>query len=168
MRTVLLSLAIAAVALSLATGAFAQASANANATATIASTIGITKTADMNFGKMLAGTGGTVVLSTASGRTATGGVVLVAGTPAVTAAAFTVTGEPNATYNVTIPTGNVTLTSGGSTMVANAFTSNPAGTAGSLNAGGTQTLMVGATLTVGNAQAVGTYSGSFDVSVAYN
>jgi hypothetical protein len=46
------------------------------------------------------------------------------------------------------------------------FSSSPS--VGQLSAGGTQTLAVGATLTVGSSQATGSYSGSFDVTVNYN
>jgi len=61
----------------------------------------------------------------------------------------------------------VTINSGANTMTVGMFTSNPSG-AGTLSAGGNQTLSVGATLNVGAGQATGTYSGIFSVTVTYN
>ena len=146
---------------------FAQATATA--TATIISPITIVKDVDMNFGNIAVGAiAGTVVLPATGARTITGGVTLPTfniGT--VSAAAFTVTGTALYTYTLTLPTLATTLTSGGNTMSANAFTSSSAGT---LSAGGTQSFTVGATLTVAASQAAGTYvSGTpFTVTVNYN
>lgn len=151
-------------------GAYAQATATATASATIVTPIAITKTADMNFGNVAVqtSTGGTVILAPAGTRTRTAGVTLptVAGT--VTAASFSVTGSGTYTYVITLPSSDVTITSGLNTMAVNTFTSTPSGT-GALTAGA-QTLTVGATLNVGAAQATGTYiSGTpFDVMVNYN
>jgi hypothetical protein len=54
-------------------------------------------------------------------------------------------------------------------MTINAFTSNPNG-AGTLSAGGTQTINVGATLNVLGSQTAGTYTNAtgFPVIVNYN
>lgn len=140
------------------------ASANADATATVVTPIQITKDTDLAFGKFAAGTGGTIVIGTDGTRTKDGNVTVIgAGN---TAAKFTVGGEANCTYAITIPVGNVTLTSAGGTMTANAFTGSQ--TTGTLSALGSDTFTVGATLTAGNAQAPGAYSGTFAVSVDYN
>jgi uncharacterized protein DUF4402 len=98
-------------------------------------------------------------------RTPGGGASLGSGA-AVTAAAFTVSGQGSATYAITLPA-SATVTSGANTMTVNGFTSNPAGT-GTLSGAGSQNLLVGATLNVGASQATGTYSGTFDVTVTYN
>src|SRR5271155_964778 len=60
------------------TGAFAQATATASATANIITPITIALVTNMNFGNIAVSptTGGTVVLGTGNGRTATGGVTL--------------------------------------------------------------------------------------------
>ena len=158
---------LALIGLTFGTYAFAQstATATANATARIITPISISKTADLNFGDVVAsGSLGTVVLSTAGARSTTGGASLGNGA-AVTAAAFTVNGQASATYAITLPA-SATVTSAGNTMTVNAFNSNPSGT-GTLT-GGTQNLLVGATLNVGASQATGTYSGTFDVTVTYN
>ena len=144
------------------------AQATANGTAEVMTPIAISKTADLRFGKFSALTGGTVVIAPAGTRSATGAVVL-SSTNAGGAAAFSVTGDANATYAITLP-GSATIThsvDNTKTMSIGTFTSNPSGT-GTLSGAGSQTVNVGGTLTVGNAQTTGSYTGTFDVSVEYN
>ena len=153
------------------TASFAQATATASATAVIITPIAISKTVDMNFGNVAvsASTSGTVVLSTASGRTTggSGGVTLPSTTGTVAAASFNVTGQASYTYAITLPT-SATLSDGAShTMNVGTFTSNPSST-GTLSSGGAQTLLVGATLSVSAAQAAGTYTSSTAVPVTVN
>lgn len=146
--------------------AAAQATATSSATATIITGIAISNTVGLDFGDVVPGPlGGTVVMTPAGVRSTTGDALLGSGASA-TAAAFTVTGDDGATYSITLPTLPETLASGVNTMTVDNFTSNPSGT-GTLS-GGSQTLNVGATLHVGAVQAIGTYTGSFDVTVAYN
>ena len=154
------------------TMAQSTATASARASATILRPITITKATDMNFGKIVPGiAAGTVVLSPTGDRTTVGGVTIMTtqtGTVAA-AASFTVEGEGAATYSVTLPS-SVSLTGNGTAMTVATFTSTPGDGALSGNAGavGTQTLLVGGTLAVGASQAAGSYSGDFDVTVAYN
>jgi Domain of unknown function (DUF4402) len=158
-----------------ASSALAQQSStvSADATATIITPIAIAKTSDLVFGKLaVGGTGGTVAVGTNDAVTIAGASHTISqpaqstGNPA--AAVFAVTGEGAFTYSITLPAdGAVTLSDGAShTMAVNSFVSNPSGT-GALTAGA-QTLKVGATLTVGNNQTPGNYTGSFSVTVAYN
>jgi hypothetical protein len=127
--------------------------------------IAISNTQPLAFGKFAAGSGGSVTVSAAGARSAGGGVVLVSSVSS--AAQFSVSGDPNLTYSITLPAnGAVVLSSGANTMALSNFSSSPS--VGQLSAGGTQTLTVGATLTVGSSQATGSYSGSFDVTVNYN
>jgi hypothetical protein len=152
------------------TAALAQVSATATATATIVGPIGITNTANMNFGNVaVSNVAGTVVMTPAAVRSVTGGCTLPAITGTVAAGAFNVTGAASYTYAITLPAAATTITSGGNTMTVNTWTSNPSGT-GTLSAGGSQALTVGATLNVGASQAAGTYvSGTpFTVTVNYN
>jgi hypothetical protein len=143
------------------------ATGTGTASATVIQPIAISQTTGLDFGKFSAtGTVGTVVMSTAGARSATGGVSL-SSMAAGAAAAFVVTGEPNATYTITLPATPATLTSGANTMTADTFTSNPVGT-GTLTGAGTQTINVGATLNVGATQAPGTYTGTYSVTVDYN
>ena len=135
-----------------------------------AADIAVSNTQALAFGKFVAGSGGSVTVNASGARSATGSVFLVSsGGGAV--AQFNVTGDPNATYAVTLPADDVvtiTITGGGSSsMAVNSFISSPAST-GTLSAAGAQALKVGATLTVGAGQAVGNYSGTFDVIVVYN
>jgi hypothetical protein len=146
-----------------------SATASASAKANIISPITLTKVvgADLNFGDVVPGaTAGTVVVTPAAVRTSTGGVSLGNGAT-VAAAAFTVGGANNATYSITLPAGPVTITGPTSTMTVDTFTSNPSGT-GTIGATGTQLLNVGGTLNVGINQAIGAYTGTFNVTVAYN
>ncbi|KAF0196210.1 MAG: YapH protein, partial [Bacteroidetes bacterium] len=108
---------------------------------------------------------GTVTITPAGVRSHTGGV-----TPSAIGtynnAIYTATGEPNATYSITLPA-STTISSGANSMTVNNFTSDPTPT-GLLNGGGSQTINVGATLNVGASQATGNYSGTYDVTIAYN
>ena len=163
-------LVIAAIAIVSANSSFAQASATAAASATIVTPITIVKVTDMNFGNVAvsATNPGTVILATTSSRTTGGtGVTLPAVTGTVAAANFTVSGQANYTYAITLPS-SITITGPASaTMTVNGFVSNPA-TTGTLSAGGTQTLLVGATLNVSAAQAAGVYTNATGVAVTVN
>lgn len=167
-RTIKLALvsALAVGSISFGINSYA-ATTTANGTATVIVGMGITKNADLRFGKFSAGTGGTVIMSTASGRTKSGAVTLSA-LDAGGAASFAVTGDSTATYAITLPSTAVTITHTDTvnTMTIDTFTSNPSGT-GTLTAGA-QTLLVGGTLNVASAQAAGAYTGAFSVSVDYN
>ncbi len=163
-------LVIAAIAIVSANSSFAQASATAAASATIVTPITIVKVTDMSFGNVAvsATNPGTVILAPASSRTIGGtGVTLPAVTGTVAAASFTVSGQANYNYAITLP-GSCTITDAAShTMTVNAFTSSPA-TTGTLSSGGSQTLNVGATLNVTAAQAAGTYTNATGVAVTVN
>lgn len=130
------------------------ASASPNATLTALTMIGLTKLSDLAFG--VAARNDSVKAITAG----SGG-----------SASFTVSGEANRSYSITLPS-SVTLTTGaGNTantqIVVNSFTSSPASPA-TLSAGGTQTLYVGATrAAISGTQTQGNYTGSFTVTVAY-
>jgi hypothetical protein len=132
-----------------------------------AASIALSNTYGLVFGRFVAGSGGTVTVSPAGGRSASGGVVLMPSGPGA-AAQFAVSGDTNLTYAISLPgNGIVSLTSGSNAMAVNSFVSTPALT-GQLSIGGSQSLMVGATLSVGSNQAPGTYSGVFDATVNYN
>lgn len=80
---------------------FAQSAATASSSAVIISPISLTKNVDMSFGNIAvaAGTGGTVVLAPGGTRTTggAGGVTLPATSGTVSAANFTVSGNPDYT-----------------------------------------------------------------------
>lgn len=165
--------ALSVIMIAFAASAFSQATATA--TATIVTPITITKTGtDLSFGNIIPSTtvAGTVQVATDGTPTYTD--VTASGSPtataAVTAAVFTVTGTPDATYDITLPSGNVVLSGPGTnTMNAHNFVSDPNGTGQLSNPAGTETLRVGATLDVAANQAAGTYtSAPFTVTVNYN
>jgi hypothetical protein len=154
------------IVLSVAAAANAQTSASASASvfAKVIQPIAIAKTADLNFGAIITGAAGSVTVSPGGVETATGATV-VNPNPNVSAAQFTVTGEPSTAYLIVLP-GSVTISNGSQTMTVDNFSSTPT-PAGLLSATGSQSLAVGAKLTVGANQAVGNYTGTFSVSVAY-
>jgi hypothetical protein len=129
--------------------------------------ITLTQLTSLQFGGAFrSATAGTVVLAPAGARSATGGVTLSSLLP-TGPATFTVTGSPSATYAITLPA-SVTLSGpSGATLTATALTSTPSGT-GTLDPTGKQTLAVGGTLNVAANQVNGDYSGTFNVTVAYN
>jgi hypothetical protein len=139
------------------------ASATANASATVIAAIAVSKTADMNFGSVVpTASAGTVALSTAGAVTST-----LTTTGAHSAAAFNVTGGANEAYSIALPS-SASLSDGAShTMTVNTFTSS-AGASSTLNGSGTSSFTVGATLQVGANQVAGAYTGTFQVTVAYN
>lgn len=154
-----------------------SASAQANGTATtngggtVIRGVAITKNVDLEFGELVSSsTSGTVVLTAAAttSRSATGGVTLAnQGGLTPTAAEFRVSGNPNYSYTITLPT-TVTITkSGGSeTMTIDTFTKSVASP--QLNGLGTELWYAGGTLNVAADQAAGRYDGTFQVGVAYN
>ncbi len=154
------------------TFAQANASATANTTATIVTPLSISNSIALEFGNVAVGsTAGAVIMTPAGARSTTGGVTLPTTAGTVTAASFTVAGQANYGYSITLPT-SVSLDDNNShTMLVNTFTSNPAaGANGVLSAGGTEVLTVGATLNVGASQVAGTYESDtdFEVTVVYN
>jgi hypothetical protein len=148
---------------------FAQITKTASAAANIITPITLVKDLDMSFGNIAVNPtapGGTVTLpaSSTATRTYTGGITLPAVTGLVQAAKFTVNGEGTSAYSIAIP-GSIIITSSANTMTI-VPVSNPSGS-GAL-VGGTQDIYVGGTLTVAAAQAVGSYTGTFNVTVNYN
>jgi len=148
----------------------------ASATPVLSNSFSIVNNDTLLFGSLVAGTGGTVTIGASAGaRSATGGVTLV--NSSYRAARFTVrcvvdsgtdTCTSTSTYSID-PVANISLTSGANSMSVGTFSVysvNTANSSGQLY-GGTDSLKVGATLTVGNTQAPGSYSGSFSVTVVY-
>ncbi len=159
------------------TEALGQATtATATATATIVKPISITKIGDMSFGNIATSSvSGTVILPASGGspnRSATGGVTLPVASGTVSAAEFTVSGQDNYTYSISLPTSGYQISEAGSseTLTINNFTCNQS-PIGTLSNSGNQTLNVGATLTIGANQVSGVYEdvdGGFTVIVNYN
>lgn len=164
-------LAITFVMFGLGITAMAQTVGTANAAAVIIEPITITKNSDLNFGTIMRGTAAsTIVVTTAGARSVgSGDAILSALAPVAAAASFTIDGSDGASYAVTIPSANINITSGANTMSVGTWSSNPvAPISGTFPAGSGVTLLIGATLNVGAAQASGSYTGTFNISVDYN
>jgi hypothetical protein len=89
-----------------------SASATASASAVILTPIAISRTADLHFGTAtVSAVAGTIVLTPAGARSATGGVTLYTVAPVATVASFDVTGTASTAYAITLP-GSVTISNG--------------------------------------------------------
>lgn len=125
----------------------------------------VTATRSLALGRFVAATGGTITLTPDGVRSSTGGIILLGGGSA-TSAAFSLTesgtGTPLTWTSITLPS-SATLSSGGASMTLTNFTSNP----DHRFAAGAPELSVGATLEVGPNQPAGNYAGAFSVSVNY-
>jgi hypothetical protein len=154
--------------------AFAQASDSetTNASVTLAAPIALSETAALQFGNVAKGTSGTntvTVNATTGARTITGGgnAGLVTGVTA-TRAAYSVTGETDATFSIAITDDTINLTDGSTGSLA--LTLLRSATTGTLT-GGTATFGVGGDLTIDNTDAndaAGAYTATFEVTTAYN
>jgi hypothetical protein len=136
---------------------------------TLAQQVVLNNIRSLDFGRFVAGSGGTVVLSPAGLRSRTGGVVLL-NSPSIGQAAFNVgrisRDDENRAVIITLPDNGATrLTSGADSMAVGDFVNTPTALL-SIPDGGT-TLSVGATLTVAPNQAPGNYSGTFSLIVNY-
>ena len=143
------------------------------ATATILPTISTSKNVESNTGGDLAfgvilpsESSGTVTIAASNSvRTYNGGVALVASTSG--AASFNIYGAANTTYTVTLPdTEAVIISSGSNTMTVQSFTVYPPGSV-TLDNLGKATFNIGGTLKVEPNQPAGSYTGTFQVTVAY-
>lgn len=132
----------------------------------LAQQLTLSNTRGLDFGRFVAGAGGTVILAPNGARSRTGAVVLL-NSPTVGQASFNAirsSGNKSAVI-ITIPAnGSIRLNSGTNSMAVNNFVSTPAST-GSVQT--PMTMSVGATLVVAPNQAPGTYSGTFNVTVNY-
>lgn len=163
LRNTLKPLALATVLASLAfvSNHAAAATANGTANATVLTPIAITAGNTLEFGAFT-GAAGTVTVSTAGARSATGSVVLAPTSGTVRQGTFSVTGSGNSTFAITYPSA-FNITSGANTM--SVTVSGPA--TGTL-ASGSATINVGGTVTVAANQAAGSYTGTYTMTVEYN
>lgn len=145
---------------------------SADANATVLAALAVSKTADLNFGQFApSSTAGTVTIDASSAGTRSSTNVDVIGTTGFNAAAFDVTGNDAEAYTITLGNTTITLTSGANSMTVTPFTCSKTGTSPTFTsslASGADTFYIGGTLNVGVSQATGVYTGTFDVTVAYN
>ena len=145
--------------------AFAQSSANAaaNTAAEIVEPLTITKSKDLNFGRIVGSTSGGVVTianTSVGARTATSTTLLAPGGTS-SSAQFDVTAS-GYTYTITMTDTDLTHTDG--TTVMGLAPDNSIGGSSS----GDQTIYVGGDLSVGTNQKPGTYTGTVTLTVQYN
>ena len=135
------------------------------ASANIQAAIAIAKDNDLDFGDIVPGGSADSVAVDTSGTRNCGAALTCLGT--VQAAQFSVSGTSGATYVLTLPGAANIQNAGGDQMQVNSFVSSLAGPTGTLDGGGNDSFTVGATLDVGANQAIGAYSGTFQVTVEY-
>lgn len=125
----------------------------------------------LNFGRFIPGTGGTITISPNGNVLTTSGVVIAASAP--TAGSFAISGQGDATFAINLPDGAAILTNsdGTKTMEVSGWVTVPEnGDANVRLAGGVQTVLLGATLRVGSPEAnpKGLYTGSYEITFGYN
>jgi len=136
--------------------------------AAFAQQVVLSNTRSLDFGRFVAGSGGTIILSPSGLRSRTGGVVLLnspnAGQAAFNASRAALDPGPSApAVIISVPTNGAThLSSGANSMAVGDFVTPDAQLA--VGNGGA-TLAVGATLVVAPNQPPGNYSGSFSIIV---
>jgi hypothetical protein len=133
----------------------------------LAVSLSVTRTEDLSFGSIIPNGGGTVSLRPQGNRRSSTGSLVLMSTPPARCARFLVTGEKNAMYAVMLPPAAVlTRGNGTETMTASAFTLK-SDNSNKLQGNGVDRFSVGGTLTVGAGQRMGTYSGLWYLTVAY-
>lgn len=134
-----------------------------------ATQLSLVNTRSLNFGRFVAGIGGSITVSPAGARSRSGGVILMnsAGAGSASFSLVTLNGS-GATKSVIVSlpgNGVVLLSNGQFTMPVRNFVSG-SGTVFLLSPAGA-TIDVGATLDVAPNQPAGSYSGSFQLTVNY-
>ena len=150
----------------------APAQATGSAQANVVTPGSVVPISALRFGQFIQPTAaGTLTISIASVVSAAGGVVGMhsigqTGTGRGPGS-FSLLGSPNGQTDITLPT-SINITNGAQTMTVDTLTANTNG-AGKLklDATGTAVLIVGATLNVAANQAVGSYSGTYTITVAF-
>lgn len=137
--------------------------ADSSAGAEIIAPLQISNTAALYFGTIAPSltAADTVVVSPAGAKSC--GAELTCLTADHTAAAFSVSGEADQSYSITLPS-SVAISNGTQSMNVDGFTGSKAN--GTL-VSGADTFTVGGTLNVAANQAAGEYTGTFTVTVEY-
>ncbi len=142
------------------------AGASGPAEAVLISPLSLVNTEDLDFGTLISGAlPGTATIDASTGaRSVTGGVVAAGGTPK--RAEFVGIGTVGLLTLVSMSPSPILTNGSGGTMPTALVMEGGTGLR-LLPGTGVQTFRVGGTLTVGGSQAVGTYSGTFTVTVTY-
>lgn len=177
-------IALAGMAAMVAVGSEAQAATATSNQSTVSATgkasakivVPLTITADssneLTFGSIApSGAAGTVTVATSGEGTADGGCTIITGSK-ISYGGFNIAGAADTAITVTLPE-NETLKSGNETMDISDFkarlgSATADGSTGTLDSKGELALAVGAKLAVKPNQKDGEYTGTYQVSVAYN
>jgi hypothetical protein len=141
-------------------------------TAEIIPIFAATETSQLNFGRFSPGSqGGEIILTPESTVSVLGSVY--AGTGLHNAASFYISGDTDASFTITLPSGPVVLKHASSTktMLIESWMSNPGtGTGAGILQDGSSTVYIGATLKVGTLQdnPVGVYAGTYTITFDFN
>jgi hypothetical protein len=131
----------------------------------------VTQNQTISFGAFAAGSGGTISVSAAGVRSATGGVTLFTlarlGSPAAGAFAVQAASNANKDFAVALPVSATLSRTGGGTMTVNNFVSVGPGTNVLTGNPRTGSFTLGARLVVGANQLPGVYTGTFNLTVTY-
>lgn len=130
----------------------------------------ISGTAALNFGAVSENGAGTVIVTTAGGRSTTGGITAVTGAGTHSNGVVSLSGSTGLAIDVSMTAGAFTIVDGGNTMVVNNF--NLETVAGGATrtitlAANPTTFPIGATLNVGAGQPAGTYIGDYTINANY-
>jgi len=149
-----------------------QSTITAQAFAEVIAALTATETSQLNFGRFSPEVQGGQVIVTPSGVRSTSGSVILGGGSS-SSGKFYITGAPDATFTIQLPTEPSYLLHQGSnkTMVVSNWSSiPPAGEGTGVLANGEQYVNIGATLLVGSLidNPVGLYAGTYELTFAYN
>jgi hypothetical protein len=142
------------------------------ATANVFRALSLTNQANLAFGRISrprTGSGTVSLAATTGVVTTTGNGVVKLGSPVSSAAAFVASGEGGQSFSVSVPA-TFNLTNGANTIPVT-LTPNVSGNqtlSGSLGSAGTLNIVVGGNFGLTSTTALGAYTGSFAVTVAYN
>lgn len=145
--------------------------ASGAATAQVVEPIDLQWIADLRFGRIMQPVvGGRLELSPTGAIATTGDIGISIDTPQATngrgPAAFAAFDDGNRKFLVTVPN-RIDISNGTATMRVDKFTSQLSNGANYMNMTGYTGILVGARLTVGAMQPVGTYTGDFTITVSY-
>ena len=160
---------LAIVVLGFSAVSFGQGKLTATATASVKEAFGIYQgTTVLNFGSFAAVANGKISVAPGATVATFDNVANTSFAGTITSAEFDVSGPSSQAYNITMPTGATTLTSGGNTMTIEAADWTASNDfSGSTDVDGNATFNIGASLTFVADQAPGTYSGTYEVKVNY-
>jgi spore coat protein U-like protein len=165
----------AALAMALATGQAHAGTLPGDVQIAVVTPLSFIQVENLDFGQVIAGTtAGTITISTANVRTATGGAIPVGSY--YQRAKFAGMGTQNQRVNISLAPATITLTGPGVPMTVTNLTIGPDGTLNQLGASPNYRIVaangifwfnVGGRLNVGANQAAGSYSGTFTATLVY-